>query len=274
MVLLLWGLKQVGLGGLGWATTLVILGGASTVAAVLTALKEVASEDLARRAAPFLVLAPAAVWIATSADALFAGISAWGVTLLLLATGRQGRKSDLLAVAGGLLLAVTGFMSYGLVPLGAVALLVSLNRKSVRPPAIATGVVLVVVALFGLAGFWWWAGLQATIRAYFRVAPRSGHYWFFMVTNLAAFAIALGPAVAAGLTRLRDRKAWLLTGGALVAIAVAEISGLSKGEVERIWLPFAPWLLAAGLALENRRFWLGLQAAAAIGVQVLVRTPW
>jgi len=55
----------------------------------------------ARRAAPFLVLAPCALWVATSADALFAGVSAWAATAVILATARRGRRSDLLAIGGG-----------------------------------------------------------------------------------------------------------------------------------------------------------------------------
>ena len=57
------------------------------------------------------------------------------------------------------------------------------------------------------------------------------------------------------------------------------ISGMSKGEVERIWLPFAIWLLPAGavLAAGRRRVatgWLGLQATAAIVVAAAVKTSW
>ena len=43
----------------------------------------------------------------------------------------------------------------------------------------------------------------------------------------------------------RDRRAWLVVGAALVAVALADLSGMSKAEVERIWLPFAPFVLAA-----------------------------
>jgi hypothetical protein len=42
------------------------------------------------------------------------------------------------------------------------------------------------------------------------------------------------------LFRLRDRQLWLLVGAALTAVLLADVSGLSKAEVERIWLPFAP----------------------------------
>jgi hypothetical protein len=57
------------------------------------------------------------------------------------------------------------------------------------------------------------------------------------------------------------------------------MSGMSKGEVERIWLPLAVWLLPAGaaLAVGRRRSagaWLGMQAATAIVVTSVVRIPW
>ena len=57
-------------------------------AAALVGAKEVAGEAIARRAAPFLALTPAAIWW-TSGDAFFAGVSATAVTLVILATGRE-----------------------------------------------------------------------------------------------------------------------------------------------------------------------------------------
>ncbi|PZS29294.1 MAG: hypothetical protein DLM59_13100, partial [Pseudonocardiales bacterium] len=79
------GLDRLGLGGPGWAAALCIGAGASAAAAALITLRVIAGESTARRAAPFLATAPAAVWIATSADALFLGVSAWGIALLALA---------------------------------------------------------------------------------------------------------------------------------------------------------------------------------------------
>ena len=40
---------------------------------------------MARRAAPFVAVAPTAIWIAVSADGYFAGVAAWGIALLALA---------------------------------------------------------------------------------------------------------------------------------------------------------------------------------------------
>ena len=74
---------------------------------------------------------------------------------------------------------------------------------------------------------------------------------------------------------------WLLVGGALVVVALADLSGMSKAEVERIWLPFVPWVLLATAPLAATRIrsgalrtWLCAQAAVAIAVQAAVRSPW
>ncbi|MEZ5095073.1 MAG: hypothetical protein R2731_02460 [Nocardioides sp.] len=70
-------LVRLGLGsGLG-AGLVVTLIAASTAVAVLVALRTLGAEALARRAAPFLVLGPAAVWQSVSADAMFAACAAW-----------------------------------------------------------------------------------------------------------------------------------------------------------------------------------------------------
>ena len=58
---------------------------------------------------------------------------------------------------------------------------------------------------------------------------------------------------------------------------MANLSGLSKGEVERIWLPFGLLALVAGASLGDGgsvRPWLALQAAVAVALEVAVRTPW
>ena len=63
---------------------------------------------------------------------------------------------------------------------------------------------------------------------------------------------------------------------ALVTVLVADLSGMSKAEVERIWLPFVPWLLI-GTALLTRRWrhWgLAGQLVFALAVQHLLATGW
>jgi len=273
MVLLLWGLDRAGLGGVAWEATLIVLGGASLVPAAMVALNEVAGEARARTAAPFLALAPAAIWLVSTADALFAGVGAWAVALIVLATGRRGSEASALAIGGGLLFGAGLFFSYGLGLLAAPALMVAAVRRRVLPLLLAGAGAIAVAGLFALAGFWWPDGLVATVGEYREGVARLRPQSYFLLGNLAAFAITLGPATAVGLWRLRDPGTWMLVAGGLLAVALADLSGLSKAEAERIWLPFVPWVIL-GTSVLSSRGWLALNAAFAILVEVALNTTW
>ncbi|MGH9154135.1 MAG: hypothetical protein ACRD03_17515 [Acidimicrobiales bacterium] len=275
MVLVLWTLDRLGLGGAGPATVVVLIGGALAGVAALVALRELAGEAAARRAAPFVAMTPAAVFVATSSDALFAGVSAWGIALVVLATGRTGRRSIALALGGGLLLGTTLFMSYGLALLLAVPAATCAYRRRADVATVAAVAIAAVTLAFAAGGFWWLDGLTAARAAYARGASTIRPYGYFLLANLAAFAVIVGPAAASALGRLRDRRVWLLAGATLVAIVLADTSGLSKGEVERIWLPFAPWVVVACCAVTTRsRPWLAANLGTAVTLQVLLRSPW
>ena len=166
-VLVAWTLERLGLGGSLPASVLCIAVGAAAVPAVLVTVREVAGADRARRAAPFLVLAPFAISVATSADAFFAGVGAWAVTLVVLATGRRDRRGDVCALLGGVLSGITVFLSYGLVLLAVIPIVVAIRRRRVRPLLLAGAGALPVVLAFLLAGFWWFDGLEATRARYF-----------------------------------------------------------------------------------------------------------
>jgi hypothetical protein len=102
--------------------------------------------------------------------------------------------------------------------------------------------------------------------------------------DLAAVVVPLGPAVVAAVRRglASPRRALLadpvlvLGLAALAAILFADLSGLSKAETERIWLPFGVWLLplTALLPRPGRRWWLAAQAATALAVNHLLLTGW
>ncbi|MEO3748543.1 hypothetical protein [Plantactinospora sp. B5E13] len=70
------------------------------------------------------------------------------------------------------------------------------------------------------------------------------------------------------------RPAVALPLAAAVVVVVADLSALSKAEVERIWLPFGVWLLVAVAHLPGgqRRGWLAVQAATALAVNHLLLT--
>ncbi|MEV8509859.1 hypothetical protein AB0368_34245 [Actinoplanes sp. NPDC051475] len=77
-------------------------------------------------------------------------------------------------------------------------------------------------------------------------------------------------------TRHPPVATWLLPLAAASAILLADISGLSKAETERIWLPFAVWFTAGAALLpaQGRRSWLAIQAATALIINHLLLTSW
>lgn len=309
LVLLLALLDRVGLGGSGWAATLFVLGGAAAVPAVLITLRTLglvqaagppggaAAERVARAVAPALVLAPAALWVATSADAFFAGILAWGVAFLALATDRERRGAArwTYAVAAGLLLGACPILSYGLLHMGLIALAPLIVSRRVAATALAGVVTVGVVVAFGAGGFWVWDGVAATHEVWAPV----GHarpYLYFLLVDLAVLGALVGPAAVGGLTRLRrvDRATRVLVGLALAAALSGALLGFERGEVERIWLPVAYWVVPAAIGLRAAgegpaaalpdvargrptalpASWLWAQGGLAVLLNTILESPW
>ncbi|WP_165495525.1 hypothetical protein, partial [Actinomadura roseirufa] len=314
--LVLWLLERAGLGGTGWAAAVVIAAGTSAAAAIAVTLRRVAGERAARASVPFVVLAPVALWIATAMDALFLAAGAWGTALLAIASGgrpargpearARGTGARWIAAAGaGLLLGCLPYLSYGLVPLFAVPLVVVLLCRPRAAVLAAAGAGLVVVpALFTVAGFWWPDGLRATLDTYL-VSGGSARrpYVYFLFADLAVLGLLTGPAVARALpaalaAALRVARGRALppglavaapAGAALLAMLALDATGVTRGEVERIWVPFAAWLpaiaplaspVSRGPAEETgpgrtwTRGWLAAQAVTALAVQALVLSEW
>ncbi|WP_100444024.1 hypothetical protein [Glycomyces xiaoerkulensis] len=273
LVLFFWAAGRIGLVGEVFENTVAMVAVAAAAVAALAIGRDVAGERLARRAAPFLVIAPAAFWH-TNADVIFGGVTLAAVACLILATGRTGAAAAGLTAAGGLLAGTAMMLSFSSVLLAVPLLAVALIRRRwgvlLGGGALAAAVVLAPL----LWGYWWFEGLATTrVRYYEGVASVRG-YWYFLLANPAVFAFALGPAIAAALARLRDRSMWVVVGSTLAAVAIAAVSGMSSGETERIWQPFMPLVLLAGCALNRPRPWLVLQMAAAVALAAALRVPW
>ncbi len=286
-LLFVW-LDRIGLGGGGPAGIVVILVGASACAAVAVSLRALGAEDVARRALPFGVLLPGAVWVGVSADGMFAGILAWGVALLAVGATGAGRRADVAGFAGGLLLGYSLYLSYGLAIGGLLPLAVVVLARRGRPVVFAVAGAAVVVVAFTASGFWWPTGFADVRVIYAASIALSRPYWYFVWADLAAVSFAVGPAVYAGLRRALatlprpaaphalPAAAALLALAGLTAILLADLTGLSKAEVERIWLPFAVWLVVpcALLPRTQVRWWLAGQAVLALAVNHLLLTVW
>jgi methylthioxylose transferase len=283
-LLLLKALDAIGLGHPWVVGALSYLGAAVVVVAVLLTVRLVASEDSARSVAPFLVIAPYAVWMGTSADAFYTAVTAWGVLALVAGMrSRTSRRRSSLVATGGVVLATSLFLTYGaamflILPAVVAIGLVWSGRRTERIggawvlPGLL-GAVAVVVA-WRLGGFWWFDGAHATQKLYWWGTAQFRPARYFAVANIGTAAIAIGPAVVFGVGRLRDRRVWLLVGGALACIVAANASQYSKAEVERIWLLFFPWLVPAVASLRRVRPWLAVQAALAIGLQFALVSKW
>lgn len=282
-------LVRLGLGS-SLAVGLVVTLLASTVPlATMTSLRLLGEERSARLAAPFLVLAPAAIWETLSGDAVFMSFAAWG--LAALAAGAVRRRL-LWSLLGGLLLGTCVMMSYGLPLLGFLALAILVATGTYQPLGWAVGAAATVVAAFSVAGFSllraypllhhrYWAGVAS-------VRPNAYWLWGDLAALLLSAGPALGPGVACWVWSTRrgaravsgghrdNRVARILGAAGLLSVGAADLSLMSKGEVERIWLPFVPWLLVlcALLPPRWRRPALALQVVTALLTQHLLHTIW
>ncbi len=282
-------LVRLGLGGNIAAGVVITLLASTIPLATLSTLRVLGAERSARLAAPFLVLAPAVIWEAVSADAVFSCCAAWSLAALALAAVR---RSIAWSVVAGLLLGACVEMSYGLPLLGFLGLGVLIAARSYRPLGWTVAGALVVFGAFWIAGFSLWDAYPALRQRYLAgiAGTRPAAYWLW--GDLAALCFSAGPILGScvacwlrtahrGATSFRNsltdhRVVTVLGGAALLSIVAADLSLMSKGEVERIWLPFVPWLLilCSLLPCRWRRPALALQVVTALLVQHLLVTGW
>jgi hypothetical protein len=280
-------LDRIGLGGGAWAGLLCLLIGSSAAAAIVVAVRALADENTARLAAPFVTVAPTAIWVAVSADGYFAGVAAWGIALLALAVRHTVRWPIVAAVGSGLLLGWGIFLNYGLALIAVLAVAVLFSaadwRSAMRALGPAVLAALAVVGVFAAAGFWWFDGYTLVQERYWQGIANDRPFQYWSWANLASVVCAMGLGSVAGIGRAFDIAAikrrsglHLVVLGALAAIVFADLSMLSKAETERIWLPFTVWLTVAGALLPPRslRWWLALNVVGALLLNHFILTNW
>jgi hypothetical protein len=280
-------LDRVGLRGGAWAGLLCLVVGSSAAAAITITVRALADEPTARLVAPFVAVAPTAIWIAVSADGYFAGVAAWGIALLALAVRGRVRFGALTAAGAGLLFGWALFLNYGLalMALPAFAVLVCADdwRRSLRALGPMVFAAVAVVLVFAGAGFWWFDGYVLVQQRYWQGIAHDRPFQYWSWANLAEVVCAIGLGSVAGLSRLFDRDAirrrsglHLLLLAMVAAIVCADVSMLSKAETERIWLPFTVWLTAGPALLPPRshRLWLALNVIGALMLNSIIFTNW
>lgn len=276
---------RIGLGGPVLGAFLCISVGALASVGVALTVRMLGAPAQARAILPFLVLFPGALWIGVSADGLFAGVAAMGIAAFAYGCRRGDGVGALCCLGGGLVLGGCLYLSYGLVLLAPIVLVVGLlaaterfSWTTVRSFGAGLLGVAAVVAAFTAAGFWWWDGYRTLVERYYQGAASERPYAYWVWANLALLALVIGPAAVASLRRVGGawwaalrrrtplaaltRPVVAVTSAAALVVAVADLSGMSKAEVERIWLPFGVWLIVGTAALPHRQHsaWLATQA--------------
>jgi len=272
------GIDRLGITDPFWIGVVCVTLSSTAVVAVLVTLRTLGSERLARSAMPWIVLAPSAVWMGVNGDAVFTAVAAWGLALLAVAAVH---RRVVPAVGAGLLLGYCVYLSYGLVLLGILALAVLAVARTWRPLPWALGGAAVVAAAFTAGGFAWWKAYPVLRERYYAgiASERPFSYWAW--ADIAAWTFTVGLVVWAAFPyaarALRQRNVLAqLAAAALLTIVAATASGMSKAEVERIFLPFTLWIVALPALLPERwhRPLLLIQMATGVTAELLLLTRW
>jgi methylthioxylose transferase len=283
-VMLLWAFERIGVRNQLTLAVFVTALGVCTIPLVLYCVRSVCGEVTARRYAPVLVLAPYAIWVAVSMDAVVAmlGAAACAAGVFASARKRHGLIAAGWSLITGVLIGFAAMFSYDVVWLGLSVVLLYFARR--RPFLnIGTGIgALVPVLVAQHLGFGWLAGLAAANSDFVaRIEPfRSAPWW--AILSIVALILAAGPPLYASARKIRNTPAWPFLIGAAVAVLFSVFAGLARGGVEVAWLPFFPWLTVAAVAPETQGGdpppmpWslVAGGATAAIVIAAVLATPW
>jgi methylthioxylose transferase len=282
-------LDWVGLSGPWPVVALSVLGTILLPIGVLVSVRALSGDEVMRRVAPLLITSPYLIWMMTSADAFYTAVGSCAVAACVV--GMHTSKKRALAWGGfaGFTFGCLMIMTYG----GAmfafvIAAPLAVGLYTRKPGAVLTlvgGVIgsVFVLGVFVWLGFWWLDGAQETKRQYWAGTAQYRPGVYFGYANLATTLFAIGPVGFAGLLRVRRAAAPFpksLVIGATVALLASHVSQYSRGEVERIWLLFFPWIVVAGAVhiVRTRPRLSGVviatQAASAIVLQAALFTKW
>jgi methylthioxylose transferase len=281
-VLLLWIAQRVGIIDHVWLGLAVTAFGALTAPLVLAALRDVCGEAEARAYAPVLVLAPYAVWLAVSMDAVVATIAASMMLAGVRATRRHGWQAAGWALLAGLLLGVAALFSYSVGWLGlSIVCLYFARRRAALNLFTGLGVLAPVLAAAQL-GFGWTDGLFTAYADFNeRIEPHRSAAWWSLI-SLVALLIAVGPPLAASVRKLRNTPAWPFLVGSVAAVLFSIGAGLARGGVEHAWLTYFPWLTIAAAAPDRPGgppagtplLLVAVGAFTAMVIEAVLATPW
>ncbi|HMA47733.1 MAG TPA: hypothetical protein VKP11_11130, partial [Frankiaceae bacterium] len=286
-VLLLWALGKLGVTRPAALGLLITAVGCLAVPLIAVSVRSLCHESAARNLLPVLALAPYALWIAVSMDGVALTLGAGFVALGVI--GSEPGRRPWWAVGSGLLLGVAALFGYAVAWLGVSVLATYFMRRRPLLNVITGAAALVPLVVFWLWGFTWPDGLTAAQADFsVRVGPhRSWLPWSFL--DVLLLLLACGPALVTAARKVTLTPGWPFLVGAGLAVIFALASGMSRGEVERSWLAFYPWLLVPAVAPAGRPEvdergaaatgavplgLLALGAAAAVVVEAVLASTW
>ena len=284
-VLLLWALDRIGVHAPLAMGVVVTLVGALSVPLVVVAVRSLCHEPAARRLLPAVVLAPYVVWLAVSLDAV--ALTLVAAAFACTAVGTEPGRAPWWAFAAGVLLGVAALFAYSAPWIALSLLLICFVRRRALLILLIGAGLLMPLLLAWPAGFAWQDGLS-TAQAYTSetIGPhRSWPAW--VPLDVLVVVIACGPLLVTAARKVRRTPGWPFVVGAALGVGFAIASGLTRGEAERAFLAFFPWLLVPASAPDVRPVergesasapvsltLVGLAAVAAIVVEAVLRSPW
>ncbi len=236
------------------------------------------------RAGALWTLVPGPVLFIPQFDQALAFVTASAAALVLAAAaGTSASRRVALAIAGGLLGSVALFVSYGsLVFLAFVGLAVLVvgrwSKETWAVLLVAATATLAVVAATGVLGYDPIASLRTALAIHRETYTRPRSYALWLGFDALDLALFLGPPVAA-LFVWRIAKSPLARALA-VALALLVLSGATRGEVGRLWIPLMPLLLVAAVVSSrgettgpsrSEALWLG---GLLVVLDVVLRVRW
>lgn len=247
----------------------------SLVAPLTYALaRRLGDERRGRVAATLATFSPCVlVYGFTSVDFAFAAMAA-AVAVMLLSDRPSVRALGCLAAG------VAAFFSWVLLAIGVWAVAVTYVQEG-RVAAVklaagaAAGILAVTLALTTVWGYGPIATFHAVSHAYAAGAAAHRPYLFWLFGSPAAWIVLLGTPIAWLALRSLQRMEPAAVGLALV-ILISSVAGFTKGETERIWLPYVPLACAAAAAspIARLRVVLVSLAVEAVSIRVLFGTVW
>ena len=165
---------RIGLGGVWPMVVLSVRGAACYPLRCCTAVRRSPGAEWVRRCAPLLIVAPYALWMVTSGDAVFTAVGACGVAACVLgakatswrraaAWGVLGRPAARLRCCSSPMAAPRSCWCHRADGAG-VATSTAHDRRGVAASAVRWPLA-VVTAAFAVAGFWWFDGAAGDPRA-------------------------------------------------------------------------------------------------------------